>query len=198
MEHLLEVASGGDSGDANFLRELAIEFDFPRGNGGAGEPVPLGHWTDAACAYLEDGYSGLESLGDDPGLLPFCLGVLEALHTSESVELLNRLATRHAASAERLAIAASVNLVCSFPPTPELATETTDATRAWLHDLLDKIERPEARATVVCALRGVGDSVSLQKLAQLPPFPKPWNDLEQTASRLIKRRIRIAKAMQPK
>ena len=190
VEHLLKVASAGDPADAPILRRLALDFEFPRGSGGAGHPVPLGTWTDVACVFLEQGYPGLERLCDTRRLLPFCLGLLEELHTAPCLEVLNRLAAGCSMRADRLRVASTVNLVCSFQPPPDIPAEARAAARAWLHDLLEEVVQPDARAIAVCALRGVGDSVSLKKIAELPPFPHPWEGLEKSATRAIKRRLR--------
>jgi hypothetical protein len=194
VEDVLKVACIGAPPDAETLRALAAELDWSRGVGGAGNDVPLGLWADVACTFLEKGYEGLDTLSQDEPMVPFCLGLLERLKTPACFELLNRLAERVEKHETRMKVASTINLVCSFDGAPLLSPVTEESVRRWLHGLLVAARSPHEQAVVVCALRGVGDTESIDRIRRLPPFAEPWKHIEKTSARAIKKRLAIQSA----
>lgn len=195
VEDLLKYACIGGAKDAETLRGLATELDWSRGPGGAGNEVPFGNWSDVACAYLEAGYPGVEAFAQDERLLPYCLGLLSELKSPDGVELLNRLAVRYPASEHRMEIASSLNLVCSFDGAPDLPVDVRNTARAWLHNLLDTTTSSHERAIVACALRGIGDEESIERLRQLPRFASPWEETQNLCIHAIEKRLSGMRAL---
>src|SRR5262245_42286859 len=198
VEHLLKVAAIGDAADAPFLHALKCEHAWPdTGRVGRSLVVPLGRWADTVCRFLEDGYSGLVAMaGEIVGASEFGIGLLEEIRTPESVSAvlaIGRAVIEQPAIDVHLAVrmADAFNLLLSFNGAPTVTPTVEHEIREFLHRLLD-IELLEVqRASVVCALRGVGDATSADLVASLPPFRGNWAGLEASAARKIKRRVAV-------
>ncbi len=200
VEHLLKVAAFGDASDAPFLRALKGEHGWSdTGREGRTRVVPFGRWADTVCRFLEDGYSGLvQATKDSAEAAEFCVSVLEGLKTAASVSAILAIGERvieQPADDVKLAVrlADGLNLLLSFKGAPGIPPEVERKAREFLYRLL-AVELSEVqRASVVCALRGVGDAESATLVASQPPFGGSWAGLEQLAVRQIKRRLRRAK-----
>lgn len=200
VEHIVKVAELGDSSDASFLRALKEEHRWSdTGREGHKLVVPFGRWADTVCVFLEDGYPGLvRAAKDSPEAADFCVSVLDDLKSAASVSALLAIGgpvIKRPAADVNLAVRLAVgfNLLLSFKGAPAIAPEVERKVREFLHRLL-AVELSEVqRASVVCALRGVGDAESDALIASLPPFRGSWAGLEQSAVRQIKQRLRRAK-----
>lgn len=199
VEDLLKVADRGDATDAPFLRALKAEHDWSdTGRDGRQLVVPFGRWSDTVCRFLEDGYPGLiQTAKASTEAAEFCISVLVELKTVASVSAMltigGPLIERPAGNVKlAVRLADGFNLLLSFKGAPTIAPTVEGEIREFLHRLL-AVELSEVRrASVVCALRGVGDAESATLIASLPPFRGCWAGLEQIAVRQIKRRIRRA------
>ena len=185
---VLAVAVSGTREDAARLRGLAEELQWSRGPGGAGQPIPLGKWSDLACAFLEGGYSAIDAYACDTDSLRFATGLLVKLKTPESVDVLNRLAARFNDSESLTHLAYTLNPICSLKDPPSLSAESQAEARAWLHSLLGG--PPSSRAWAAYALRGVGNAESVAMLSELKPLPPPHIGAEKEAIRAIRKRLR--------
>jgi hypothetical protein len=67
--------------------------------------------------------------------------------------------------------------------------QTAAQLRGFLHAVLEHELSESQRATAVCALRGVGDESSVERISALPVFDGPWSGLESTVTRAIRRRL---------
>jgi hypothetical protein len=195
VEHLLRVAALGDAGDVRFLRELEREFEWPH----KGKMiVPLGLWNDAVCCFLEDGYDGIVRLATAEKTraryLEFCIAVLEELATRDSVDALVKIGGRVLRSPEEdlslsLLVTNALNMVLSFDKAPGINAETTSTIRQFLHEMLRLDLDEDQRASVVCALRGVGNEESVLLIQQLPAFKDPYAGTKASAVRAIRKRL---------
>lgn len=200
VEHLLKVATIGDASDAPFLRALKEEHAWSEtGCEGRARVVPFGRWSDTVCRYLEDGHTGLVQLaGKSIEAAEFCISVLEEIKTTESVVALLAIGGPVIANPKvnvslAILIADAVNRLLSFKGGPEIDPAVELQLREFLHHLLALELSEVQRASVVCALRGVGDAVSVTLIASLSPFRGSWAGLEQSAVRQIKQRLRRIK-----
>ena len=197
VEHLLRVAAIGDAADVPFLRTLQAKSGWSDSDHeGDTRVVPFGRWADVVCRFLEDNYAGLVRLaGELPGLAEFCIAVLEELRTQESASALLAVGgpvVERPATDLGLAIrlASGFNLLLSFKDRPRVRPDVEREIRGFLHRLLAAELTEAQRATVVCALRGVGDADSMALIAGMPPFGGSWAGLERAASVQIARRSR--------
>jgi hypothetical protein len=200
VEHLLKVAELGDASDAPFLRALRSEHGWSAtGREGRSLVVPFGRWADVVCRFLEDGYPGLVQAAKEPdGAAEFCVSLLEQLKTAASVSALlavgGPVIDRPAGDIKlALRLANGFNHLLSFKGAPAIAPTVEGQVRQFLHRLLAIDLSNVKRASVVCALRGVGDAESAALIGSLPPFSGNWADLERVAVRQIKQRGRRAK-----
>ncbi|MBK9029781.1 MAG: hypothetical protein IPL61_00305 [Myxococcales bacterium] len=190
VEDLLEVARLGSRADAAGLRALAAEHRWSRGRGGHGRRPPLGRWADVVCAFLERGAPGLDAMRRRPGGLAFCCGLLARVQTPASVAWLARAGARAATRADARAIADALNLICSFKAAPVLPPAAAALARRFLHRQLTRDPSPHARASAICALRGIGDHTSLPLIAAAPPLPAIYRGVDRLAVRAITKRSR--------
>jgi hypothetical protein len=200
VEHLVKVAELGDATDAPFLRALKDEHGWSdTGREGRKLVVPFGRWADMVCRFLEEGYPGLVQAATDSAEAPdFCLSVLEELKTAASVSAILAIGgpvIERPAADVKLAVrlADGFNCLLSFKGAPVIAPLVEGQIRKFLHRLLAVVLSEVQRASVVCALRGVGDAESATLLGSLPPFRGSWAGLEQSAVRQIKQRLRRTK-----
>ncbi len=200
VEHLVKVAELGDASDAPFLRALKEEHSWSdTGQEGSKLVVPFGRWAETICRFLEDGYPGLvQASRDSAEATEFCVSVLEELKTAASVSAILAIGgpvlERPLANVKLAArLANAFNLLLSFKDAPLIAPAVERKVRELLHRLLAAELSEVQRASVVCALRGVGDAESVALVASLPPFQRSWAGLEQSAVRQIKQRLRRAK-----
>jgi hypothetical protein len=200
VEHILKLAKKGDAKAVSLLQELSqehhwseIEFD----NQGR-EIVPLGRWAGVVCAYLEGGYERLIMLAietlPDTSMVSFCCAVLEALKTSQSVDALSQMALTLAPTSPEnidaaVTVASSLNLILSFKKAPEIDRHAEDDVRSFLHQCLNHELTAPQRATIVCALRGVGNQESIDRINELPAFAYPYDGLERSVARSIRKRM---------
>jgi hypothetical protein len=197
VEHLLKVAATGDATDAAFLRDLKAEYEWSdTGWVGRSRVVPLGCWVDTVCCFLEQSYGGLvRMVSESSETADFCISVLEEIKTPESVSALLALGGQVIDRPEmdvRLAtrLANGFNLLLSFKDSPVIDADVERRVREFLHRLLALGLTEAQRASVVCALRGIGDAESVALVGQLPPFRGSWAGLGQAAVRQIKQRLR--------
>lgn len=194
-EDLLRVAVRGDAADAPFLRELDREHNWPRKGKGI---VPLGLWNDTVCCFLERGYDGLVELATARATrsryLEFCTAVLEQLKTPQSIDTLIEIGGSAMRSPGEdlslsLLITDAFNLILSFHKAPEIDSEVASKIRQFLHKMLrlDLVE--DQRASVVCALRGVGDEESLVLMQELAELEYPYRGTKTSAIRMIQKRL---------
>jgi hypothetical protein len=200
VEHLLKVAELGDATDAPFLRALKAEHGWSdTGREGRKRVVPFGRWADTVGRFLEDGYPGLVQGAKDSGeAADFCVSVLEAVKTAASVSAMLAIGRpvieRPAADLElAVRLADGFNRLLSFKGAPAIAPAAEGEVREFLHRLLAAKLSEAQRASVVCALRGVGNAESATLIGSLLPLRGSWAGLEQTAIRQIRQRLRRAK-----
>jgi hypothetical protein len=200
VEHLVKVAELGDSADAPFLRALKGEHGWSdTGREGRTRVVPFGRWVDTVCRFLEDGYPGLvQAAEESPDAADYCVSVLEELKTAASVSAILDVGgpvIEQPRADVKLAVrlADGFNFLLSFKGVPAITPAVEQKVRGFLHRLLAAELSEVQRASVVCALRGVGDAESVALVASLPPFQSSWAGLEQSAVRQIKQRLRRAK-----
>ncbi len=197
VEHLLRVLVVGDAADAPFLRRLSSEHGWSDARQvGRRRVVPFGCWADAVCRYLEGGSAAVVQMSrESPSLVEFCLGVLEEVNTAESVsailEVGDAVVESPASDVARAArLADGLNLLLSFKGAPAVSATVEWQVRDFLHRLLNTGLTEAQRTSVVCALRGVGDQESVDRIAELPPFRGSWAGVEQMTVKQVRLRLR--------
>lgn len=202
VEHLLKVARIGDSSDVQFLQSLKTTNSWSDSGIENGVlVVPFGRWTEVVCAFLEGGYDRLISLATDPDTFDdyceFCIAALEELRTPQSVLALMDIAqgietipTRHKAVSVAAKIASALNLILSLKGAPSIYPHIEDTVREFLHTLLIADLEEHELASVIYALRGVGDELSIHKITALPPLNYPFEGAQKASIRAIKKRVK--------
>jgi hypothetical protein len=198
VEHLTAFAAIGDRAAVPVVRELQAKYDWPRSNRVNGRHVvPLGRWAEVVCAYLEGGWDALidYARGPEPDAFYFAISVLEVTKSPVSLVVLTELSSiiskkLSSRKADAVKLAEAINHVLSFKKPPPVYPGTATSLRRFLHALVrQKLTQPE-RATVVCALRGVGDEESIQIIRELPKFDGPWAGIEINACQTIRKRMK--------
>jgi hypothetical protein len=193
VEHVLRTARQPSPRLADALDELALAMDWPRAP--SFPQVPLGTWAEVVGVYCRDGHAGLLETANEPSMLPFVLGVLEELKTSEALSTLVRLVETHRdrllSSPEPAGqIAAALNLASMNSPRGGPSESERGAGRDFLHDALTRADADNHRVTVLCALRYFGDETSLPLISNCPPLPPHWEPARGAAIRQIRRSMK--------
>jgi hypothetical protein len=197
VEHLVEFAVRGDKAAVSAIKDLSKNHNWPltKHVGGA-RVVPLARWAEVVCVYLEEGCDGLirhsQSLDEDA--FSFAVSIFEELKTADAVAALAKLAGDASIQAralkDQLDLADAINLTCSFDEAPAISDDDAIKMRGFLHDLIPKTTVDSERARIVCALRGVGNADSIERIAGLSQFNRPWSNTQSLARKAIENRIR--------
>jgi hypothetical protein len=147
--------------------------------------------------YLEGGADALVAYArrDEPKSFYFATSILSELKSAASVLAFAELAAGIESDLSRciedaIKLAEAINLALSFKGAPVVYEQTAAELRRFLHAVLQQELSEPQRATVVCALRGVGDESSVQLIGAMPGFVAPWSGLESTAIKAIRKRLR--------
>jgi hypothetical protein len=193
VEDLLRVASKPAADVADALDALATEQGWPAHP--CFPAVPLATWAAVVSVYCRAGHDGLFEIAREPDMLPFVLGILEALKTDEALATVVRIAGSDAiagrADARQTgAIVSALNLAAmnSRPGGPTESDRV--AGRNFLHAASARAGNADQWASLVCALRFFGDETSLDVISACPPLPPHWEPARKAAVRAIKRAAR--------
>ena len=196
VEDLTRVAAIGDVRDSDHLRGMKARHGWSDSGRIKGRRVvPFGRWADVVCRFLEEGHAGLVRMATEAvDAHEFCIAVLVDVRRPESVDALLQIAAAPRVDAQHghrvnLRVADGLNLLLSFKNAVPIGDADASRVRAFLHALLAEARNADERATVVCALRGVGNSESMALIAALTPFRSDWEGLEKSAVRPIRKRL---------
>ena len=197
VEDLLQAAIAGQPGLPEELARLTAEYGWQRHGlqPDGTRIVPFAAWAEVASAYASGGIAALRALVQEPENIPFVLGLLEGLHTNESVALVleiygENLTNPAHATDLALQIASTFNLLLSFKPAAPVTTHQAAAIQDFLFALYPLAQSPAERTTVLLALRGVGDSNAIRFVEAAADFPEPWQDTKKSVLRALRKRVK--------
>ena len=126
---------------------------------------------------------------------PFVLPALEELRDTAAVQGVLTIFSKEIDCPENnvevsVRIAATLNLILSFNASPKISEIEAQRIRAFLFRLYPFAGKEVDRATVVLALRGVGNEDALAFLATVKAFSGAWSEVKSTTARSIKQRLR--------
>jgi hypothetical protein len=197
VEHILKAAKLLIPGLSAELTRLSAELHWSMDTHLAdGTHVgPMARWAAVASAYADHGLDGLGQMAHDDLNAPLVIGMLEEINSSQAVDALLRIfastvaePTRNPPLAFRLVKA--VNLMFSVKSSPASSPKHRKLTAAFLNEVLGLAETNAERALVMYAMRGAGDTSSIDLLAQhLEPEP-PYVGARALALKAIRKRQR--------
>lgn len=193
VEHLLQAATHPAPDLAEALDALAAEQGwrthpcFPE--------VPLGTWATVVSVYCRSGHQGLLAAAHDRHLLPFVLGLLEALKTDEALATVVRIAASdeiagRADPQQTGAIVNALNLAAMNSPTGGPTEPDREVGRDFLHAASARPASEDQWASLLCALRFFGDETSLGLISACPPLPPHWEPVRKSAVRAIRKAMK--------
>lgn len=193
VEHLLGAARQPSLSLADALEELALAMGWPLAP--CFPEVPLRAWVEVVCVYCRKGYPGLLEAAYKPDVLPFVLGLLEELRTSEALSAVIRLVEIHRdrllSSPEQAAqIAGALNLLSMNRRDRGPSEAERVAGRDFLHDAFTRVSADNHRASMLCALRYFGDETSLPFISACPSLPPYWEPTRAAAVRRIRKALK--------
>ena len=159
--------------------------------------IPLKDWAHVVCAYLEGGFDFLQDEAVSPtgytDRARLVIALLEHLHTVESVRALIAVFESALVHPERdmmmaKRVAEAINLLLSFEPKLKISAKEEQKLRDFLHKLLEISDDDGTRGTIYCALRGVGDSVSIKLIKDSKRLQGKWFGIERVAIKAIEQR----------
>jgi hypothetical protein len=198
VEHLMKFAVLGDISAVPVIRELqAKHYWYETDRNDVVNCAYLAPWVEVICLYLEGGCDALVSYArkKQEKSFYFAVAVLEELKSTASIlavaELCSDVANELPISIEdAVKLARAINFTLSFKNPPKIYAHTIIQLRNFLHALLSQNLNQATRATIVCALRGVGDEESIRLINELPKFSEPWLGLELLACKAIRKRLK--------
>lgn len=197
VEHILGAAKELVPGLADELDRLVVECGWnDGGHTPEGLVIPFRRWALTASTYCRSGSLGLVLLAqNEPIYLSFVFSLLTELHSREALEAVMTLslAAFHEPATNRslsLQAAGTFNFLLSFPPIIPVTPEECETIRTFLHRLLPLTSSSVERASVLGALRGVGNEESVRLIAAGTPLTYPWEGVESTVNRVIRKRLK--------
>jgi len=192
VEHIIEAAFSRDENIAIELELLSETLNWPRGNRSKGDQVvPLAKWARFACAFIRSGYEGLVDCYETEN--DFSLAFLGEYKTSESVAAILRIGEgldEEATLKSRNEIAVAFNSILSFGDRPNIAESKAAEARNLLHSYFSSDLDEPIQATIYCALRGVGNEVSIDLISSQKKLGGAWSGTETAVIKAIKKRMR--------
>jgi len=197
VEDLLLAAIERQPGLSDELARLTVDHDWQlhgRQQDGT-RVVPFARWAAVASAYASGGFAGLRLCAQEIENVSFVLGLVEQIPSNESVSFVLELCGQYLADlaqSEDLAIrvASAFNMLLSFKQSAPVTTDQAKAIQNYLLALYPLAKSEAQRASVLLALRGVGDQKALQFVASVPDFDEPWGGTKNAVLRAIRKRVK--------
>lgn len=190
VEHIIEATFERDQSIAIELESLTNELNWTEDNIVDGRRyVPYAKWVRFACIFIRDGYTGLVAAYDSDD--DFSLAFLKSYKTTESIDSVLKIATKLAESTSPKSkhdIASSINRLLSFKGSPIIENEKIGQLRELLHSYYAQGLEEAEKATIYCALRGVGDQTSIDLINKQEKLKDPWLGIEAQVIKSIKKR----------
>lgn len=196
VEHLLQAAIERQPGLSEELARLGATYQWKaQGLQSDGtRVVPLAKWAAVASAYADGGFEGLRAQVQEPQDISFVLGLAEEIKSADSVALILEICDLYlkGAATEELAarIASAINLLLSFKQAPRVSPAQAEAIQSFLISIYPNIQTEANRATVLCALRGVGDQTAIRFVEAAAGFKEPWSDTKPAVLRALRNRVK--------
>ena len=120
---------------------------------------------------------------------------IKTLRTNESVALVLEICGESLTNPVRatdlaLQVASTFNLLLSFKPAAPVTAHQAAAIQDFLFALYPLAQSIAKRATVLLALRGVGDSNAIRFVEAAADFPEPWQDTKKSVLRALRKRVK--------
>jgi hypothetical protein len=199
VEDVLAVLRATEPDAAARLRSLSLASRWlPLEDAQHGRDVPLATWADLVALSLDGGPGAVQAIAIDGGALDrrraMAIGVLEAVGAPGGLSALVRCVE---VARTRLPLDLEFAMDCARALNEVLRGATLDSgneatARTFLHELHSFTAGDEERATIILALRWVGDPSSEMLLAQHPELAPPWQDVVKTARKELRRRLRAS------
>ena len=197
VEDMLKAAMENPPGLSAALRKLVEDCGWTRGGllpDGSRE-IPFLSWAEVAIAYADEGFAGLLPLAGAAENAPFVLGLVEEMRTAAALAfILEAFAgvIEHPDGMEEVAfaIASALNLMLSFKPSSPITAAQATTVQSFLFSLYPLATTEARRASVILALRGVGDEDAVRFLANVAEFFSPWQETKKVTLRAIRKRLK--------
>lgn len=204
VEHLLRAAIEKPQGLAEELSRLAVVHGWKDESIQPDETrvVPFAKWAVVAATYANEGFIGLRALAQKPENIEFVLGLVEEIHTNESVSLAIDVCEKYLADLPQFEgiafrLASSFNLLLSFKHAPPVTAVQASTIQKFLFSLYPYANSEAERALVLLALRGVGDRDAIQFVDSAKAFSEPWSSTKESVLRALRKRVRANSLTQP-
>ncbi|RUR97263.1 hypothetical protein [Pectobacterium polaris] len=197
VEHILAAAKARLPGLRDELNRLSDEFGWshspylPDGT----HVVPLAKWAEIAGAYAEEGTDALGVLAAEPDNAAYVIGLLEELRSHAAVNALMAffagvMQAPELAPETAWRLTSTFNLLLSIKDGVVATDEQAAAVRAFLMRLLPLATSEHQIFLIFCALRGVGDSSSLERLSNHRDLVSPYETIRTGTIRAIRQRLK--------
>lgn len=192
VEDILACVNVSDSEISYFLRSLINDFGWLRDSESENK-IPYISWIETVITFLEEGYDGLKDYKSKELKGQFVLGLLESMHTDNSVYALIEIFESELTDPEldialSKKLVTSINLLMSFDPEITIDENAKSKIRRFLHYFLNETLEDSFRANVYCALRGVGNKKSIEMIEKLPKLKGSWVGVEDISVKAIEKK----------
>lgn len=198
VEDIIKLSATRDPKVSILLQEIKAMMNWPTTrieNANGSITPPMGMWADVASEFILNGYAGLYELAQEKEKVSFVISFLSEYKTTESVTVLLNISDVYSPNISLhkhtlINIVSGLNLILSFPGSPEIEEPTCLKARELIHKVLDVCESQVEYATSICALRGVGNEDSIKLIAKVPKLVGAWSGTESLVKKAIKNRMK--------
>ncbi len=200
VEDIIDLAVANNKDSIDFLKNSIKDYqweDFLEAK--RSNKVPLATWSSIVIAYLEGGYKSLKRYvisesGDYLDTSRFVIGVLENIKSRETIkEIINLfgelLLSPNIDYELSKKLIKAINLLMSFPPAVEVDDKDKRILRFFIHKFLSFYgDEDGCRYIALCALRGVGNSNSIEIIESYPKLTGSYKGVENVVIKAIKQK----------
>ena len=197
VEHILQAAVEKQLGLAEELARLAAAHNWvTQGLQPDGTRVPpFAKWAAVASAYATEQFSGLRVLAQEKENISFIIGLIEEIHTNESISFLLELSQKCLSDLaqfgeEALRVAETFNVLLSFKQPVTVTNTQAKAIQDFLFTLYPHAKSEIKRAIVLLALRGIGDREAIKFVESALDFDGSLAATKASVLRAVRKRVK--------
>ncbi len=197
VEDILKAAIERPPGLSDELRRLSTELGWSStGKLPNGElVVPLAQWAEVVAVYAAGGFDSLSDFAKKSANDAFVLRLLVELKTADALCFLlcsyaHCIESPGQATGAAIRIASTLNFMLSFKSASPITSSQAHIIQTFLLRLFSFTKSDVNRATVLLALRGVGDARAMEFILSVPDLKYPWAEVKPRCLRAIRKRLK--------
>ncbi|WP_229007830.1 hypothetical protein [Methylophilus sp. Leaf408] len=195
VEHILQAAVENQPGLAQELARLAPAHNWVTQQPDGTRVDHFAKWAAVASTYAKEQFSGLRVLAQEQENISYIIGLIEEIHTNESISFLLELSKKYLSDlpkfeVEALRVAKAFNSLLSFKQPVTVTNSQAKAIQDFLFALYPHAKTEIKRAIVLLALRGIGDREAIKFVEFALDFDGSLATTKANVLRAVRKRLK--------